>query len=725
MNTSLRSLILISSIAVSSAEAQNHEFSYSYQNLSRINGGGTLETGDTIEVRALIKVNVNTNNLYYIDTIPNGTQYIPNTLRIVTNEGLLFRGPYTNAGNDDAGVYVSTAPARLRVNIGSAAGFAKAGVNFGQTTGGGTIIPNDKPKFYGKTLLVVAYQLRVTANFDNIIKLTGNFYYNDGANRIKRFNYADIRIMQNVDLCTNFSSASFTAESSFGSGVLQNRTAGANVPGYIKKNLDANSPQDNYYSIANNTSGTGSTNNGGAPTGNPARVFGVWDIIGDHTGAADPLIGNPPVAPGTNGGYMLVVNSAYPTGEAYSDMIQDVCPNTYYEFSAWIRNICGYCGIDSFSKQTFTPGVLPNIAFTINDVDYYTTGNIAYNSVWEKRGFIYKTGTSETAFKMTIKNNAAGGGGNDWVLDDIKLATCYPNLIMNPSDTAKLCAGSYAQLSDTVKSYFSNYTHYCWETSTDNGATWISTGICGSKTPVLKNGMWEYVVDTVFVAAASDSGKYFRLKVATTPANVNNPQCAVDNSQKVYMKVFNVDCSILDEMIRDFKGTLKAEYGILSWTSLDENSIKKFEIEKSHDGVHFETIGTIPPIYKNGGKYTFNDPDLIAGTAFYRLKVSTHYNTSAQYTKVISLYSFKSNFEIAATNPFKSALALTISNSTDGPIELNLFDNYGRRVLHQVSKVTKGISKIELDGVSALPAGLYILHGGMNGQVVQLKLFKN
>ena len=60
---------------------------------------------------------------------------------------------------------------------------------------------------------------------------------------------------------------------------------------------------------------------------------------------------------------------------------------------------------------------------------------------WQKRGFIYKTGPTETQFRITIKNNAAGGGGNDWVLDDIKLATCYPNLIMNPSDTATSCKG--------------------------------------------------------------------------------------------------------------------------------------------------------------------------------------------------------------------------------------------------------------------------------------------
>ena len=84
---------------------------------------------------------------------------------------------------------------------------------------------------------------------------------------------------------------------------------------------------------------------------------GFWDIIGDHTGALNPLKGNLPVTPGQPGGYMLVVNAAFTTGEVYRDTIKNVCPNTYYEFSAWVRNICGVCGIDQNSNPTYTPGV--------------------------------------------------------------------------------------------------------------------------------------------------------------------------------------------------------------------------------------------------------------------------------------------------------------------------------------------------------------------------------
>jgi hypothetical protein len=255
-------LILIAGILIFSqnTHAQKLEFSYSYLNITRANGGGTLEQGDTIEVHALVKVNAVTKNFYYIDTIPTGTKYVNNTMRIVTNENLTWKGPFTNASLDDYGVYsITGGTPRLRINLGVGATFPDGALaNFGSTAGGGTVTPGNVPKFYSNTLFVVAYQLAITANFGDTIHLTGN-YYIDTANSKKqfRFDYAGIKIIQNQALCNNFSSASFTADSSFGKGTVQNRALPAIVPGYTKVNLGANQPQDNYYSIANNTSADG------------------------------------------------------------------------------------------------------------------------------------------------------------------------------------------------------------------------------------------------------------------------------------------------------------------------------------------------------------------------------------------------------------------------------------------------------------------------------------
>ena len=706
--------------------AQDLEFSYSYLNITRNNGGGTLEKGDIIEVHALVKVNVTASRFYYIDTIRAGTEYISNSLRIVTNENLTFLGPYTDANSDDRGVYTTSGGIpRLRVNLGSSASNPTA-TNFGSTSGGGTVVPNDRPKFYGTTLFVVSYQLKVTADFGDIIYLTGNYYYQtNGTRKNHRFNYAGIRIVENIALCNNFSSASFTADSSFGAGSIQNRALPAAVPGYTKINLGPNSPQDNYYSIANNTSANGTTNDDGPYSSNPARVFNFWDIIGDHTGAADPVAGNPPTPKGSYGGYMLVVNSAYPTGEAYRDTIRNVCPNTYYEFSAWFRNICGTCGLDADSRLTREPGVKPNISYTINDIDYYTTGDIPYTRTWVKRGFIYKTGPSETEFRITVKNNAAGGGGNDWVLDDIKLATCYPNLIMNPNDTAKVCAGSRIYLSDTVKSYFNNYVNFCWEKSTDGGNTWNGTGVCGTKTPVLQNGLWVYVVDTVFSTAAADSGNFYRLKVATTFANLSDSKCAVNNSQQVFLKVYNIDCKVLESQTLQFSGKmLRPGTAELSWRIEDIPGARSFEIERSGDGSRFVKIGTVPAAEINKGSYSFIDDNVVSARVFYRLKVLSGENGRSGYSETIALNNNKALFKLSAVNPIRNDVQSTLSLPQAGEVEMQLCDVFGKVIRRQNWTLPAGSTSVTFENTSHLAAGMYIIRARYGNSIEQKKIYK-
>ena len=720
-------------------------FSYSYINVTRNTGGGTLETGDIIEVHALINLPSGNaiSNVYFIAPITTGTQYVPGSLKLITNEGVLLQ-TFSDPSGDDAGVYNSGLPG-LRINIGTAAtlGGTATIANFNSTTGGGSINGGDVPKGGGGTLGIIAYRLVVTAGFGSIINPTGTFYYSyvKGGKTISTsyiFNYSGIEIVQNQGLCANFSSASFTAESSFGNGTTQNRVAGVNSPGYTQVNIGASSPADGKYAVVNNTSANGSTNNAVpyAPTASPTRVFGgYWDIIGDHTGAANTALGNLPVAPGTNGGYMLAVNADIPTGLVYIDTIKNLCPNTYYEFSAWIRNLCGKCGQDMNGTQTYQPGVKPNLTYAINNIDYYSTGDITYSNSWVKRGFIYQTGPAETSFTLTIKNNASEGGGNDWVLDDINLATCYPNLIMNPNDTARVCAGYAVTITDTVKSYFNNYGNYQWEASAD-GITWFAVKIAGGAinpgldphtiTPVLVNGLYQYYVDASFIPAAVNNGYYFRLKVATTTSNLNNASCSVDKSQRVYLKVYTGNCSVLSANILNFSGSTRNGKNVLQWNVTDNDNIIEYDIEKSADGIHFSKAGVVTPgVPQAENAFTFTDPENVSNVNYYRLKLISGNTNAASYSQTIMLYNKSSLFKISTINPFANVLKVNVFLPESGNLQMNLFDMYGKCLIKKSFQLGTGNSEINFDDVTNLPPGMYILSAFHNGMVIQSKLIKS
>ena len=730
-------ITLIQSFISTNVSAQGVTFSYSYFNITRNTTGGTMEKGDIIEIHALAYVPTGTtiSNFYFTDSIRTGTQYVPSSMKILTNEGVKISGSMTDASGDDQSVYDITSVPRIRINLSSGFANAQSGANYSLITGGGTCVGGSVPKAGSGTLAIVAYQLTVTANFGDTLWIGGNFYYNPlnssgnpTVNTKYHFNYYGVKVIQNQTLCANSSSASFTAESSFGSGTTQNRPAGVDAPGFTKVNIGANQPADNFYSIVNNTSATGATSNTVpyAPAASPTRVFGgYWDIIGDHTGAANTATGNPPVAPGTNGGYLLAVNANYTTGLAYTDTIQNLCPNTYYEFSAWIRNICGVCGEDKNGNQEYTPGVLPNLAYGINGIDYYTTGNIAYTATWVQRGFIYETGPAETSFIISIKNNASGGGGNDWVLDDIDFTTCYPNLTMNPSDTASVCAGYPILISDTVNSYFNTYSFYQWQASINGGVTWVNIGSSGTGVPVLVNGLYQYTETYHYIPAAIDSGHYIRILVASSLANLTNPNCSVANSQKVFLKVYSTSCSALNANIINFSGSVINKQNVLQWSVGDPDNIEDYVVEKSTDAVNFSQDDIVQQGVA-GDSYTFTDPDITSSLNYYRLKILSKDNSPAVYSKTVALYNRSTTvFQVSAVNPFHDNLKVEVILPIQGTVEMNLFDMYGNILSKKTLQLSAGNSQITIDNVSNLPGGMYILTTNFNGSLVQNKLIKS
>jgi hypothetical protein len=152
-------------------------------------------------------------------------------------------------------------------------------------------------------------------------------------------------------------------------------------------------------------------------------VFGVWDVIGDHTGSSTGT-GNSPAVNGVNAGYMLAVNGTYAPSSFFSTTVSGLTPNTAYTLSFWVYNLCSLCGANPSSNATSgTPGVKPNIAFAINSTDYYNTGEVAYSGQWVEGSFTFNSGAS-TSVPISIRNNAPGGGGNDFAIDDITLTTC-------------------------------------------------------------------------------------------------------------------------------------------------------------------------------------------------------------------------------------------------------------------------------------------------------------
>jgi hypothetical protein len=158
---------------------------------------------------------------------------------------------------------------------------------------------------------------------------------------------------------------------------------------------------------------------------------------------------------------------------------------------------------------------------------------------------------------MTLRNNAPGGGGNDWAIDDIVLKTCSPELDLLPGPNPFTCDSNVVEMSTVVRSFYNNYNHYRWEKSTDGGVTWNSAGADTVVTPTWNGTEYEYTaVFPPFIAYYSDSGSMYRVVVATSASNLASPTCNFNESAEITL---NVDpCGdLLKNDILSFRGRMK------------------------------------------------------------------------------------------------------------------------------------------------------------------------
>jgi hypothetical protein len=294
----------------------------------------------------------------------------------------------------------------------------------------------------------------------------------------------------NNTLCPN-TSANLFPNGNFGAGTPLNGTGLlTSETQYGLTPLTCSAPDDGLYAISNTTDCNGA---GG-------QVFNAWDITLDHT-------------PSDVGGYMMVVNASFNPDIVIEKTIPNLCPNTEYEFSAWIKNICLVCGIQ------------PNLTFLVDGVGKYSTGNLG-TSAWIEAGFRFTTGASQTSVSVSIRNNAAGGGGNDWAIDDIFVGLCIPDLTILPPPLRRVCLASASEtIGVIITDPRQQFDTWQWQESLDAGATWA---FVGTPQTSIFNSSNQYQANYTLTGplGLTYDGRKYRIRVASTVSNLASSSCS-------------------------------------------------------------------------------------------------------------------------------------------------------------------------------------------------------
>jgi hypothetical protein len=179
----------------------------------------------------------------------------------------------------------------------------------------------------------------------------------------------------------------------FGTGDPGKEVTAIRPPNYHKVNFVC--PNDGDYAYATYTSDC---------------FGGNWHTITeDHT-------------TGDIDGRIMVVNASEDPGTFFVNYISGLKPNTTYEFSVWFVNICitGNCG------TIYSPDISIDISSGDNKIARFATGVISPTTqpIWKKYTGIFTVPPGAAVVAIKMDDNANGGCGNDFAMDDILIKEC-------------------------------------------------------------------------------------------------------------------------------------------------------------------------------------------------------------------------------------------------------------------------------------------------------------
>jgi len=237
-------------------------------------------------------------------------------------------------------------------------------------------------------------------------------------------------------------------------------------------------------------------------------------------------------------GYMLLVDGNESPGVVYRTTVTGLTQAFGYEFSAYIANLADPSG--GFFER-------PQLHFELQDlsnnlIQASGTYTVEYDPAnpWQKLSFMFDLPPGVTSLQVILVNEHNSRNGNDFAVDDISFAPCFPPIVASFSN-GSIVQKSYACNNGTVNLYswwptptipFSN-PGFKWQRSNNNGLSWAD--IPGANTinyirtetvaGIYQYRMYAYETSNPAQFVISNSLTYFVQKMVVNAKTYNAFSC--------------------------------------------------------------------------------------------------------------------------------------------------------------------------------------------------------
>jgi len=332
------------------------------------------------------------------------------------------------------------------------------------------------------------------------------------------------------------------------------------------------------------------------------------------------------------------------------------------------------------NKNLYTPAT-PQIIQYGNPVIIDTLNWVKIAGIYTAKGgekYITIGNFNDDNSTDTIRIASKGNYGADYYIDDVSVI---------PLDSIQLKADAGR---DT--------------TIVKGDSVWIGSRLCG-----LTNVVWYDAANNVIDTGAP--GLWVK-PMSNTFYVIEQNVCGQYSRDTVFVNVQPLPVTLLSFNVSGFKSFNGNTNTVVDWETASEINVSHFNVQRSLDGVSFETVGTVKA--KGAGKYSYTaplpEPPSPKGVFYFRLEVVDR-NGALSYSEIKQLIIDNGQL-IISPNPATDFL--TISGGTITAVRIS--DVSGRVLIFGKEK------KVDVRG---LVAGIYyITIEGIDGQRVVRKFVK-
>lgn len=190
-------------------------------------------------------------------------------------------------------------------------------------------------------------------------------------------------------------------------------------------------------------------------------------------------------------------------------------------------------------------------------------------------------------------------------------------------------------------------------------------------------------------------------------ANVTGLTNATNTSRRFTLGTTNIVQTPLPITLLSFDVKIEKENNaIVTWSTAQEINNDYFTIERSHNGLQWEVVKTVPGSGNSKTVLTYEeiDENPLWGLSYYRLK-QTDFDGTATYSKAVSVIVNKT-FNDVIVHPVPATNHLMIEHPNSEKVILKLSDELGREYSIFEEQTPRGTTI----PTSNLPPGIYVLY---------------